>query len=59
MMITVNENGPVVLPEGKPLWQAIAEAAAALPADVFSQLPTDGAEQHDHYIYDIPWRPQP
>jgi len=45
--------------EGKPLWQAVAEAAAALPVDIAERLPTDGAEQHDHYIYGIPRRPQP
>jgi hypothetical protein len=32
--------------EGKPLWQAVAEAAEALPADIVGRLPEDGAEQH-------------
>ena len=45
--------------EGKPLWQVVAEAAEALPVDTAAQLPTDGAEQHDHYIYGVPRRPQP
>lgn len=29
---------------------------ATLPEDVFEGLPTDGASQHDHYIYGTPKR---
>lgn len=43
--------------EEKPLWQRVAEAAAALPADLADQLPSDGAQQHDHYIYGTPRQP--
>jgi hypothetical protein len=28
-----------------------------VPDDDFAQLPVDGAEQHDHYIYGTPKRP--
>jgi hypothetical protein len=59
MTITVDDRGTIVLPERTPLWKAISDVAAALPADVANQLPTDGAEQHDHYIYGIPRRSQP
>lgn len=40
----------------KPLWQVIAEAAEALPPSVVRDWPTDGAEQHDHYLYGTPKR---
>ncbi len=43
----------------KPLWQAVAEAAEALPQEVAAQLPCDGAEQHDHYVYGNPKRGRP
>ena len=55
--IEANERGVLLRRvEGEPLWQVVAEAAEALPADVASQLPTDGAQQHDHYIYGVPSR---
>ena len=58
--VAAEERGESLqLVEGKPLWQVVAEAAAALPAEIAERLPTDGAEQHDHYIYGVPRRPQP
>ena len=29
---------------------------AKLPSEAFENLPTDGASQHDHYIYGVPKR---
>ena len=29
-----------------------------LPEDIRAKLPTDGASQHDHYIYGVPKREQ-
>jgi hypothetical protein len=43
-------------PNAKPIWEKILEIARELPDDVVAQLPTDGAEQHDHYIYGLPKR---
>ena len=34
-----------------------AELLADVPEEVFDRLPTDGAAQHDHYIYGTPKRP--
>jgi hypothetical protein len=28
----------------------------SLPDDVFEHLPTDGASEHDHYLYGLPRR---
>ena len=41
-------------PTHKPIWEIFKEAAEALPDTVVAQLPTDGAEQHDHYLYGTP-----
>jgi predicted DNA-binding antitoxin AbrB/MazE fold protein len=38
--------------------ERIAARAAALPVDVVSDWPTDGAAQHDHYLYGTPKRPE-
>lgn len=38
----------------KPLADRIRDIWADLPDDVQARLPSDGAEQHDHYIYGVP-----
>jgi hypothetical protein len=40
----------------KPFWQFIEELIADIPQEVLDTMPTDGAEQHDHYIYGSPKR---
>ncbi len=40
----------------KPIWQIAQEIMADVPPEIIAQLPTDGAEQHDHYIYGTPKR---
>jgi len=41
----------------KPIWQRILERSAAIPDEEWDKLPTDLAEQHDHYLYGTPKRP--
>jgi Arc/MetJ-type ribon-helix-helix transcriptional regulator len=41
----------------KPIWEEILELTADIPDEEFDKLPTDLAEQHDHYIYGTPKRP--
>jgi Arc/MetJ-type ribon-helix-helix transcriptional regulator len=43
--------------DDKPIWEEILERCAAIPDEEFDRLPTDLAEQHDHYIYGTPKRP--
>jgi Arc/MetJ-type ribon-helix-helix transcriptional regulator len=43
--------------EHKPIWEEILELTADVPAEEWDQLPSDLAEQHDHYIYGTPKRP--
>ena len=44
-------------PRRKPLGDIAADLLHDVPDDDFAQLPVDGAEQHDHYIYGTPKRP--
>ncbi len=41
----------------KPIWKLFAEAFKDVPDEELERLPTDGATQHDHYIYGTPKRP--
>jgi predicted DNA-binding antitoxin AbrB/MazE fold protein len=40
----------------EPLWEQILSLTRDLPPEAFEGLPTDGASQHDHYIYGTPKR---
>ena len=40
----------------RPVWELFDEFTKDLPDEVLAQLPTDGAEQHDHYLYGVPKR---
>jgi Arc/MetJ-type ribon-helix-helix transcriptional regulator len=44
-------------PVQKPVWERILERTAAIPDKEWDKLPTDLAEQHDHYLYGTPKRP--
>jgi hypothetical protein len=41
----------------KPLWEIADDLLKDVPQEVLDRLPTDGAVQHDHYIYGTPKRP--
>ena len=43
--------------DDKPIWEIIEEENRSIPPEVWDALPTDLAEQHDHYIYGTPKRP--
>ena len=38
----------------KPIWKTFAEIVKEIPDEVIRNLPTDTAENHDHYIYGLP-----
>ena len=42
---------------GQSLLDLFDDITADMTADEIAQLPKDGAEQHDHYIYGTPKRP--
>jgi predicted DNA-binding antitoxin AbrB/MazE fold protein len=37
--------------EQKPIWEVAADLVRGIPEDVLDSVPTDGAAQHDHYLY--------
>lgn len=41
----------------RPIWEIIAELSAQIPFEEWEKLPSDGSEQHDHYLYGAPKRP--
>jgi hypothetical protein len=41
----------------RPIWEIISELSSEIPIEEWAKLPTDGAEQHDHYLYGSPKRP--
>jgi Arc/MetJ-type ribon-helix-helix transcriptional regulator len=46
-------------PKHKPIWEVAADIRNSIPAEEWDNVPVDGAEQHDHYIYGTPKRPAP
>lgn len=40
-----------------PIWEYAAQLMRAIPEDQLKALPTDGASQHDHYLYGAPKHP--
>ncbi|MDX2212733.1 MAG: hypothetical protein SFY66_05530 [Oculatellaceae cyanobacterium bins.114] len=40
----------------RPIWEIAQEITSDMTEEEIRQLPSDGAEQHDHYIYGIPKR---
>ena len=40
----------------KPIWEVAADLRKSVPATEWEKLPTDGAEQLDHYIHGSPKR---
>ncbi len=54
-----HEKVSVTVEQRQPsLTERIAALARALPPEVIDAWPTDGASQHDHYLYGNPKRPE-
>jgi hypothetical protein len=41
----------------RPIWEEIQDLTVDVPDEEWDKLPTDLAEQHDHYLYGTPKRP--
>ena len=53
------QTGRIVLePARAPIWERILALTADAPAEELAKPPTDGASQHDHYLYGTPKRPE-
>ena len=35
----------------KPIWQMVLQIMKDVPTEELDRLPTDGSQEHDHYIY--------
>jgi hypothetical protein len=44
----------ILTKKSKSIWQLSEDFIKDIPTEELNQLPTDGAEQHDHYIYGTP-----
>ncbi|MDX2040547.1 MAG: hypothetical protein SF097_04820 [Acidobacteriota bacterium] len=45
--------------DGQNLWDMIQECTKDVPPEAWEELPTDGALNHDHYLYGAPKRYNP
>jgi antitoxin component of MazEF toxin-antitoxin module len=53
------QDGQIVLQRPRqPIWEEILDLVKDIPPEELDKLPTDGASQHDHYIYGTPKRPE-
>ena len=41
---------------GRPISEIFEELSSQIPLEEWAELPQDGAEQHDHYLYGSPKR---
>ena len=47
-------NGTPTTEQARPIWEVFENLMSDVPQEVIDTLPTDAAEQHDHYIYGLP-----
>jgi len=40
--------------DSRPIWEVLAEISSNVPDEEWAKLPSDGAENHDHYLYGAP-----
>ena len=45
--------------DGQSLWDMIQECTKDVPPEAWDEVPTDGALNHDHYLYGAPKRYNP
>jgi len=57
LRVTVEpQSKPTVSQSDVPIWEKILALTRDIPPEELAKLPTDGASQHDHYIYGTPKR---
>ena len=52
--LSIDELRRAAVREGRTIWDRIEESINQVPTEVWETMPTDGAEQHDHYVYGSP-----
>jgi predicted DNA-binding antitoxin AbrB/MazE fold protein len=53
---TPDEHGAEIAPD-LPIWEFAVQLMRDAPEEALQALPTDGASQHDHYLYGAPKHP--
>ena len=53
---TGNRTVGVLEAAEKPIWEVAENLVRAIPEEVLDSVPTDGAAQHDHFLYAAPKR---
>lgn len=59
LTITVLETAEPSTANGEdeqPLWEMVEDLMRDVPDEAFETLPSDGATEHDHYLYGTPKR---
>jgi hypothetical protein len=57
-LLVETPDEPGRAPDGDlPIWDFAAQLIRDASDETFQTLPTDGASQHDHYLYGAPKRP--
>ena len=51
LVLEPTENVANAADDERPIWEVAAALARDIPEAALSSLPTDGAAQHDHYLY--------
>ncbi len=49
-----SESNNQINEEYRPIWEIAADLVRDIPQDILDNMPTDGAENHDHYLYGAP-----
>lgn len=50
-LLQIKCQQPLSTKEPEPFWTFVEELIIDIPPEVLDTLPTDGAEQHDYYLY--------
>ena len=58
LVVEVQGGRITLAPTRFPIWERIVALTADAPAEELAKPPTDGASQHDHYLYGMPKRPE-
>ncbi len=53
---TADETDGKEATQQKPFWERAVDLMKDVPEEELDRLPTDGATEHDHYIYGTPKR---
>jgi predicted DNA-binding antitoxin AbrB/MazE fold protein len=57
LLVEIPDEQPPDAEADMPIWEYAAQLMRDIPENQLKALPTDGASQHDHYLYGTPKRP--